>query len=405
MLSSSSDSEPGDFAAEDVSEVKGEVKEEDDDDQPGHLTSSSCRVAHAEDKPKTLPVEAGAGDEGGKGARDRRFPFESSLKPEWWEAWQRFPKDPETDLATWIRRGAPLGMGAPILQSNGIYPAVQLSSLESQTSTYNYQSVYENQAAAEGELQRLLDKGFAKKLSAEEAKARFQTGTVSRLALISKMKDSGHMKHRLVIDLCRERIVFPRVQDVIRGIQSLWRTHGEEAQEGRPKEIDMDNKMILVSVPHELVDEILQKLGAWSGMIATKEFKSITHKLSVLVAVHIGRIGGVGLTTGTCGSCWLVSVGARWITKRTEVAPAEPLKFYRRQGCQMDICLNDPLDGEPAGDKLESKIQADPKTKGKHARIEIAPFARKQHREGHCRAQPVMMELQRRRASWMEEAA
>eukprot|EP00435_Cladocopium_sp_Y103_P025058 s1947_g6.t1 len=139
-----------------------------------------------------------------------RLQFESPLKAEWWEAWQRFSKDPETDLVQWIRRGAPLGMGAEIPKSNGIYPAVpetevttEMASLESQVSTVNYQSVKDNQEAASAELQRLIDKGFAKLLPVEEAKKLFGDGTVSRLALISKMKDSGVMKHRLVIDLLR----------------------------------------------------------------------------------------------------------------------------------------------------------------------------------------------------------
>ena len=112
--------------------------------------------------------------------------------------------------------------------------------LESQVNTRNYQSVYENEEAAEGELQRLLDKGFATLLSVDEAKSKFEHGTISKLALISKQKESGAVKHRLIIDLLRsggndlarvpERIVLPRVQDVIRGIQTLWRNLGGQAE-------------------------------------------------------------------------------------------------------------------------------------------------------------------------------
>eukprot|EP00435_Cladocopium_sp_Y103_P065114 s1794_g27.t1 len=393
-----------------------------------------------------------------------RFQFESPLKPEWWEAWQKFSKDPETDLATWFRRGAPLGMGAPIPKSNGIFPAVhgeaevtELSSLESQMGTHNYQSVYENKEAAEGELQRLLDKGFAKRLSAEEAKTMYGSGTVSRLALISKMKDSGQMKHRLVIDLLRsggnalaaipERIVLPRVCDVVKGIQALWRTHGGQAQEddwalelvgadlrdaychlavdeaehrhclaptlkegewvlfvsmlfgfrgaplimgrlagamsrqwqaamedkamlqcymddpvlivagdrktrdslvsrmlylaevfgiqlayekgergskicwiGVSLEIDMEGKAILVSVPQKLIDEVLQKLGTWAGMVSTKEFKSLTGKLSWIA----------GTLTRTR---WAVSAfyGALTDSEREEALNVEEARAAKRE--------------------------------------------------------------------------
>eukprot|EP00435_Cladocopium_sp_Y103_P009907 s3598_g2.t1 len=174
--------------------------------------------------------------------------FKSPLRAEWWAAWQRFSKDPETDLVTWIRQGAPLGMGAEIPKSNGIYPAVpetevarELASLESQVGTSNYQSVKENEEAASAELQRLIDKGFAKLLSVEQARERFQEGTVSRLALVSKLKDSGQMKHRLVIDLLRlggnalakvpERIILPRVCDMVKSIQAVWKACGGQDQE------------------------------------------------------------------------------------------------------------------------------------------------------------------------------
>ena len=68
-----------------------------------------------------------------------------------------------------------------------------------------------------------------------------QAAEMSRLALISKMKETG-MKHRIIIDLRRskgndrctvnERIVLPRMVDVIKGIQDLWRNRGEAG--GKP---------------------------------------------------------------------------------------------------------------------------------------------------------------------------
>lgn len=127
-------------------------------------------------------------------------------------------------------------MGEMIPPSGGVYPSVdeeepehELLDLESQVNTRNYQSVYENEDAAEAELQRLIDRGFEMILSVEEAKEKFEKGTVSRLALISKQKDSGIIKHRLIIDLLRsggnsrakvpERIILPRVIEVVKGIK------------------------------------------------------------------------------------------------------------------------------------------------------------------------------------------
>ena len=128
----------------------------------------------------------------------------------------------------------------------GSYPSVdeeepdhELLDLESQVNTKNYRSVYENEDAAEGELQRLIERGFAMILSVDEAKEKFEKGT-SRLALISEQKDSGVIKHRLIIDLLRsggnsrakvpERIILPRVIDVVKGIQELWKRAGGQEQ-------------------------------------------------------------------------------------------------------------------------------------------------------------------------------
>eukprot|EP00435_Cladocopium_sp_Y103_P016550 s3307_g4.t1 len=185
-----------------------------------------------------------------------RFNFTSPLKANFWDAWQKFSKDPEVDLSNWIKFGAPLGMSEEIPRSRGIFPPVEdeevgteLISLESQVNTRNYASVYEGEEAALGELQRLIERDFAMVISADEAQAKFEKGTVSRLALISKQKESGVMKHRLIIDLLRsggnslakvpERIVLPRIQDAVRGIQRLWRDHHQGQGEGEPLKLEI----------------------------------------------------------------------------------------------------------------------------------------------------------------------
>ena len=177
-----------------------------------------------------------------------KLQFDSPLKAELWRAWQVFSKDPDCHIAEWIEQGAPLGMGAKIPPSGGVFPPVEhgeacqeaAPELEAQLQVKNYRSVYEDAEASQKELQRLIDKGFVVTISQEEIKARFSEGTVSKLALISKMKDSGTMKHRFIIDLLRsggndksvvpERIVLPRAVDVIRSIRDLWRGRPEGAE-------------------------------------------------------------------------------------------------------------------------------------------------------------------------------
>ena len=185
-----------------------------------------------------------------------KYQFRSPLKPELWEAWQKFSKDPEKHIADWARFGAPLGMGAQIPRSNGVFPPVeydsgegQLSTLETQLDAKNYKSVYDDREGAQGELDRLVGKGFAEIVPMTEIRQKFRTGTVSKLALITKIKPNGTVKYSLIIDLLRlggnslanipERIVLPRVQDVVKDIQELWQQHG-----GQPQGVDWGMELV-----------------------------------------------------------------------------------------------------------------------------------------------------------------
>ena len=103
--------------------------------------------------------------------------------------------------------------------------------IDAQLATLNYRSMHEDVEAAKGELDRYVEKDFAVLLEKEEAAEAFGIGTVSRLALISKMKEGplgSVMKHRIIIDMLRsggnsrarvpERIVLPRVSDLVKTI-------------------------------------------------------------------------------------------------------------------------------------------------------------------------------------------
>jgi hypothetical protein len=81
------------------------------------------------------------------------------------------------------------------------------------------------------EIRRYLEKGFCMELDENELKRQFPTGTISKLALILKEKEDGSIKRRVIIDLLRsggnsrckirERIVLPRVQDVVDSLKYL----------------------------------------------------------------------------------------------------------------------------------------------------------------------------------------
>ena len=172
-------------------------------------------------------------------AKPGPFEFTSPLKPSVWRAWERFSKDPEKCISVWAEQGVPLGMGKEIPRSDNIFPPtdedtnkpVEPPGLEQQLGVKNYTSMLENEEAAEEEIERLIKKNFVTKISKQEVLEHFSEGTLSRLALISKQKESG-WKHRIITDLLRsggngrsvvpERIVLPRIQDVVRGIQKLW---------------------------------------------------------------------------------------------------------------------------------------------------------------------------------------
>eukprot|EP00435_Cladocopium_sp_Y103_P048773 s2029_g14.t1 len=71
-----------------------------------------------------------------------------------------------------------------------------------------------------------------------EAREHFPQATLSKLALITKVKESGERKLRLIIDLLRsggnararvpERITLPRIVDVVESLRSFYAKRGSE---------------------------------------------------------------------------------------------------------------------------------------------------------------------------------
>ena len=167
------------------------------------------------------------------------YEFRTPLNTQMWAAWLRSSGDPERHVVDWARKGVPLGMEREI-PICGIFPESEpeppvddvASNLELLENTRNYSSFYDLQEAAEGEIERLVNKGFAVVKSKRWVKERFGSGTVSRMALIQKVKDDGKVKNRIIVDMLRsggnsrarvpERLVLPRVVDVVDGARRLW---------------------------------------------------------------------------------------------------------------------------------------------------------------------------------------
>ena len=167
------------------------------------------------------------------------FEFTTPLNTELWAAWIRAAGDPEKHVVDWARRGVPLGMDKEI-ETCGIFPEV----VDEETSDepahdfgamgdiVNYTSFYDLVDASAAEIDRLVGKRFAVVRSKQWIVERLGRGTISRMALIQKVKEDGSTKNRIIIDMrrsggnarCRlpERLVLPRVCDVLQSVRRLW---------------------------------------------------------------------------------------------------------------------------------------------------------------------------------------
>ena len=275
--------------------------------------------------------------------------FSSPLDPDLWQAWFNVSGDPEKDLVSWIRRGAPLGMNKEI-EYSGIFPLVEdaereedmAPELEEQLGIANYKSFTEEPEHAKIELSRLLDKGFCMIMDGKECAERFGRGTVSRLALLVKEKEGGVVKRRIIMDLrrsggndrcvVRERIVLPRGQDVVEGLRFL---HSQQ---------------------DKLKGVLLEKGMAESELEADEEWKQIelfTADLSDAychLAVHPSEVGNCvapGLREGQMIVFTAVLFGykgAPLLMGRLSAAMARLWQaMVPAHEMQLQVCMDDPL--------------------------------------------------------------
>ncbi|CAJ1436241.1 unnamed protein product [Effrenium voratum] len=156
------------------------------------------------------------------------------------KAWSEKGGDPETEAQVWLEEGAPLGIEKEIKtcrifpmsdegpQEQGLPDAAAQLHRGDMT---NYESVESNKGEAEIELRRYEEKGYMRRLSRQELLEKFPNGTISRLALILKVKENLEVKRRVVIDLRRsrgnakarlpEKLVLPRPDDAVRMVREI----------------------------------------------------------------------------------------------------------------------------------------------------------------------------------------
>ena len=177
------------------------------------------------------------------------YEYKSPLDADLWEAWMLEAKDPDRDIPDFMRQGVPMGMEVKIPPSN-VFPAVvedgertdePAEEFEQLRWTRNYSSVREQQGEANIEIQRYIERGYAVRTSwkwIEETLG--PVGTVSKMALILKEKEDGTVQRRIILNMRRsqgnlraqvdERIVLPRIQDVVGSLRELWETKRQQGE-------------------------------------------------------------------------------------------------------------------------------------------------------------------------------
>ena len=153
----------------------------------------------------------------------------------------------------WARHGAPLGITEKI-GCCGIFPpnvdeevdhrpgaltSEELQDAEAQLAKgeiLNYKTVEEDKAEAKIELDRYHQAGYTRYYTENEVKEKFSAGTISRLGLIVKVKESGVKKRRVILDLRRsggnakatlpEKLILPRPKDAIDMLRNIYAREG-----------------------------------------------------------------------------------------------------------------------------------------------------------------------------------
>ena len=126
---------------------------------------------------------------------------------------QKMSEDPDEELPTWLRDGAPMGLRRPLRAGGGIFPPkVSAKTLDPdevlrRPPMGNHPSFKDRQGCSEPPghtvVQTHVDSGFALIFRTRaDAEVYLDSRVVSApLGTISKIKDGGAMKHRVIMDL------------------------------------------------------------------------------------------------------------------------------------------------------------------------------------------------------------
>ena len=175
-------------------------------------------------------------------------------------AWVKKSGDPDTHVPVWLREGTPLGIEKEI-QCAGIFPPAEEelegtgtqevadSVLERPETWTNYKSVEDDVTEAEIELARYESLGYLRRVDAKTAEDVYRGGTISRLGLVLKTKESGEKKRRIVIDLRRsggnsksklpERLVLPRLTDAAKMMKEIRKRGQKPEDTGKDLELEI----------------------------------------------------------------------------------------------------------------------------------------------------------------------
>eukprot|EP00971_Amphidinium_carterae_P025928 511419-Amphidinium_carterae.1 len=165
----------------------------------------------------------------------------NGILPELIDAFVGVSGDPDTTLAEWFKKGAPFGIEVGI-DPNSVFPAAR----DTREYDYsgvpvhhaepdgwgNYRSAEEDMPTVDKLLQDMLDKGWAVQFGTlQDVMVYLQTDQgiplklINKVGLITKVRDDGTLKHRLVWDLRRsgvnaaahqsQRVVLPKINDIL----------------------------------------------------------------------------------------------------------------------------------------------------------------------------------------------
>ena len=149
--------------------------------------------------------------------------------------------DPDYEVANWFKQdvGTPMGLEQTMTHT-GIFPKVPddrvpfTNTLDFDDSWQNYQSAESSPDAVKAQLGSMVEQGWCREFDSLDQLAEALNGATpifSKLGLISKLRDDGTYKHRLIWDLLRskvnasatqsERIILPRLIDLVNDILDL----------------------------------------------------------------------------------------------------------------------------------------------------------------------------------------